>query len=302
MILSKRKLWAAIGLLAALVGSAAAQQAVPPCKQCPEWNLAQAPFRIFGNTYYVGPHGLTSILITSPAGHVLIDGALPQSVDQIASNIQSLGFRIQNVKIILNSHVHFDHAGGIAELQRRSGARVMASEWSAGVMKKGGVGRGDPQFGALRPLASVKNVHIVRDGESLKVGDVVVTAHLTPGHTPGGTTWTWKSCESTVCRDMVYADSLTPVSAEGFRFTRSPHALENFETSFRFFETTPCDILLTAHPDASSLWDRLDARGRGVTPDPMVNSGACRELAQRSRDSLKQRLAQESSKDSTNKN
>ena len=100
---------------------------------------------------------------------------------------------------------------------------------------------------------------------------------------------------------MVYADSLTPVSAESFRFTRSPHALENFETSFRFPETTPCDILLTAHPDASSLWDRLDARRRGVTPDPMVNPGACRELAQRSRDSLKQRLAEESSKDSKNK-
>ncbi len=303
MKLRKLKLWGVLGLLAALVASTTgAQQAIPPCKQCAEWNRPQAPFRIFGNTYYVGPHGLSSILISSPAGHILIDGALPESVDHIVANIESLGFRIQDVKIILNSHVHYDHAGGIAELQKRSGARVMASEWSADVMKKGGVGRGDPQFGALRPIASVRNVHIVRDGEDVTVGDIVVTAHLTPGHTPGGTSWTWKSCENKVCRDMVYADSLTPVSAEGFRFAKTPHALENFETSFRFLENAPCDILLTAHPDASALWGRVDARGRGVTPDPMVNSGACQELAQRGRDSLTQRLAEENTKDSKKSN
>jgi metallo-beta-lactamase class B len=291
------KRWRLSGLLMLVAVLTAAQQATPPCQQCAEWNRPQAPFRIFGNTYYVGPHGLSSILIASPAGHILIDGDLPESADQIMAHIRSLGFRVEDVKLILNSHVHFDHAGGIAELQKRSGARVMASEWSLGVMKKGGVGRGDPQFGALRPLAPVKNLHVVHDGENLTVGGIVVTAHLTPGHTPGGTSWTWKSCEDEVCRNMVYADSLTPVSAKGFQFTKSheyPHALEDFETSFRFLENTPCDILLTAHPDVSALWDRREARGRGTIPDPMVNAGACRELAQQGRERLRQRLAEES--------
>jgi metallo-beta-lactamase class B len=112
-------------------GSVFGQQPASSCSQCPVWNTPQTPFRVYGNTYYVGPHGLSSILVTSDAGHVLIDGAIPESVPQIVANIRSLGFRIEDVKLILNSHVHFDHAGGIAELQRLSGARVVASKSSA---------------------------------------------------------------------------------------------------------------------------------------------------------------------------
>src|SRR5438093_8055174 len=133
--------WARNFLLAVIwVGLAVGQRAAPACANCPEWNTPQTPFRIFGNTYYVGPHGLSSILITSKNGHVVIDGGLPESAQQVAANIRALGFRIEDVKLILNSHVHFDHAGGIAELQRLSGAHVMASTWSSGVMMQGGVG------------------------------------------------------------------------------------------------------------------------------------------------------------------
>jgi metallo-beta-lactamase class B len=283
-------------LLFSIVCLAAGQLATQTCKECTEWNQPQRPFCILGNTYYVGPHGLSAILITSPAGHVLIDGALPESAKLIAANIRALGFRIEDVKVILNSHVHFDHAGGIAELQKLSGARVMASEWSAAVMRKGGVGRGDPQFGAVTPIASVKNVHVLHDGEKVTVGELSVTARFTPGHTPGGTSWTWKSCEDKVCREMVYADSLTPVSAQGFRFTSSktyPHALDDFEKSFKFLETAPCEILITVHPEVSGLWDRVDARQRGITPDPMINSTACRQLAELGRERLRQRIAEE---------
>ena len=293
------KIWAYASLL--LLTSAAiaiGQVKTLSCSQCAEWNTPQTPFRIFGNSYYVGTHGLSSILITSKAGRVLIDGDLPESVKQIADNIRSLGFRIENVKIILNSHVHYDHAGGIAELQRLSRARVIASPWSAAVMKIGGVGRGDPQYGVLRPIAPIKNVHELRDGDTFHVGEIAITAHLTPGHTPGGTSWTWRSCEDNVCHDMVYADSLTAVSADGLKFTANqeyPRALEDFEKSFTFLEATPCDILITTHPEASELWDRIDARQRGVSPDPMVDSGACRRLAQQGRERLQQRIAEEKS-------
>jgi metallo-beta-lactamase class B len=283
-------------LFAVLVSFAFGQTVKPACGPCAEWNRPQAPFRIFGNAYYVGTHGLSSVLITSDAGNILIDGGLPESAHLIAGNIQSLGFRVKDVKLILNSHVHFDHAGGIAELQRLSGARVIASPWSAAVMKRGGVGRGDPQLGVLTPIAAVKNVHELRDGERFRVGSVEITAHLTPGHTPGGTSWTWKSCEDKLCHDMVYADSVTPVSAEGFKFTGSPaypRALEDFEKSFAFLESTSCDLLITTHPEASGLWDRLEARGRGETPDPMVDSGACRRLAQQGREQVRERVAQE---------
>ncbi|MDY6949307.1 MAG: MBL fold metallo-hydrolase, partial [Pseudomonadota bacterium] len=115
-------------VLALLSVTGRAHAASIDCSQCEAWNREQAPFRIFGNTYYVGPHGLSAVLITSPAGHVLIDAALPQSAPLIARHVQQLGFEMSDVKIILNSHAHYDHAGGIAELQKLSGAKVLASD------------------------------------------------------------------------------------------------------------------------------------------------------------------------------
>lgn len=300
MISLRLKQSLSISLLAACGALSFAQaafgQATSACSQCAEWNQPQKPFQIFGNTYYVGTHGLSSILITSPEGNILIDGALPQSVDQIANNIRSMGFRVEDVKIILNSHVHFDHAGGIAQLQRLTGARVIAVHWSADVLRSGGMGHGDPQYGTVAGIAPVKNVSEVKDGESLRVGPIEVTAHLTAGHTPGGTSWTWTSCEGEVCHPMVYADSLTPVSADGFKFTSShdyPNALADFQKSFSFLESVPCDVLVTTHPEMSGLWDRLESRQRGVKPDAMVDSRACRKLAEHGRQMLRDRIADE---------
>jgi len=270
------------------LGSAA--QPVPPCSNCAIWNTPQAPFKIYGNTYYVGPHGLSSILITSPAGDVLIDGALPESVSQIASHIRSLGFRVEDIKLIVNSHAHFDHAGGIAELQKLSGARVAASPWTAKVMTSGAVSKDDPQYGIIRPIARVANVETLHDGETFTVGDISITAHLTPGHTLGGTSWTWQSCEGRRCMNMVYVDSMSPVSADGYRFSRN-QGEENFERSYAFLESTPCDILITPHPEASDLWGRLEKRKSN--PDAMMDTGACRALAAGAREQLKERLAKE---------
>ncbi len=253
--------------------------------------MPQRPFRIYGNTYYVGTHGLGSVLITSPAGHILIDGDLPESVPRIVAHIRALGFRVEDIKLIVNSHVHFDHAGGIAELQKLSGARVAASVWSAGVMEKGAVPRDDPQFGVIIPISRIARVETFGDGETLSAGALAVTAHLTPGHTPGGTSWTWRSCENNRCLSLVYADSLTPVSADGFLFTRSK---DDFGRSYAFLNGTPCDILITPHPDFSNLWQRLEQRSSN--PDALIDPTACRVFAETSREQLKKRLAKESSK------
>jgi metallo-beta-lactamase class B len=289
---------ALVALLLALAALAPGQSGAPAssCDNCPVWNQPQEPFRIYGNTYYVGPRGLTSLLITSKAGHVLVDGALPESVPQIVANIRALGFRVEDVKLIVNSHVHFDHGGGISELQRLSGARVAASPWSAEVLTKSGVGKDDPQFGVIRPVALVPRAERLRDGQTLRVGDVRLKAHFTPGHTPGGTSWTWKSCEGGRCLNLVYSDSMTAVSAEGFRFSDSrayPNAVRDFERSFAFLRSAPCDILVTSHPEAAGLWQRLEGRRKGVRPDPLVAPNACRELADRAEEQLRRRLASE---------
>jgi metallo-beta-lactamase class B len=271
------------------------QNSKTDCPSCKIWNQPQEPFKIYGNTYYVGTHGLSSILVTSPAGHVLIDSALPESVVQIRDHIHALGFRIEDVKLILNSHVHFDHAGGIAELQHWSRARVAASDWSAEVLRNGGVAKDDPQYGLLPHIAKLKQVERLDEKSVLRLGDIAVTAHFTPGHTPGGTSWTWRSCEGDNCLNLVYADSLTAVSAPEFKFTAHPDALKGFEKSFAFLENTPCDILITVHPELSGLWSRLERRKRGEKPDPMVDGRACGNLAANRREQLRKRVQWEGS-------
>jgi metallo-beta-lactamase class B len=260
-----------------------------------EWRQPQAPVRIFGNTYYIGTRGLSSILITSAAGDVLIDGALPESAQVIANHIRALGFRIEDVRLIVNSHVHYDHAGGISELQRLSKARVAASPASAAVLTSGRSGPDDPQFGVVPPISRVENVQVFADGEVLRVGSVAVRGHFTGGHTPGGTSWSWRSCEGTRCLDIVYADSLTAVSADGFSFSRNTtyrRVLGDFEKSFAFLRDVSCDILLTPHPGASGLWDRVARRDAG-TADALIDRTQCAQYAERSQAQLRARLERE---------
>lgn len=267
------------------------------CPSCAEWNAPQRPFKVFGNTYWVGTHGLGAILVTSPQGHVLIDGGLPQSAPLILANIRALGFRVEDVKLILNSHVHYDHAGGIAELQHATGAAVAASPWSAAALEHGTSGPGDPQYGLLASYAPVSSVRIIADGDTLRVGPLALVAHFTGGHTPGGTSWAWRACEGARCRNVVYADSQTPVSADNFFFTHNttyPNAIADFEHGFAALETMPCDILLTPHPDASGLWQRVAAREAGDV-DALVQPGACRAFVGTARDRLAERVAKEDS-------
>ena len=282
----------ALALAAALAASPAPSLKPDPphaCDACAGWNEARAPFRVFGNTYYVGTAGLASILVTSKDGHVLLDGGLTQSAERIDANIRALGFRTGDVKLILNSHAHFDHAGGIAALARLAGASVAASETGARGIEKGGTLPEDPQNGlgpAFMNFPAVRGVRAVKDGETLRVGELAVTAHHTPGHTPGSTTWTWKSCEGGRCLDMVYADSVTAVSADGFRYTGAAEAA--FRRGLAAIAALPCDILLTPHPSASKLDERAKV---GSFVDP----GACKEYAASGVKGLDRRIAEEKS-------
>lgn len=263
------------------------------CASCAAWNVPQAPFRIYGNTYYVGTHELSAILVASDQGLVVIDGDLTEATPQIAGNIRALGFRPEDIKLILNSHVHFDHAAGLAGLQRLSGAKVAASPWSADVLRRGTLASDDPQHDIKPPgYAPVPDVEPLRDGQRLQVGPLALTAHFTPGHTPGGTSWSWVSCEKERCLHLVYADSLTAVSADNYRFTDHPSLLAGFEKSFATLDALPCDILLTPHPGFSNALKRLEARAGG-DPDGFIDANACKKYAALSRQDLAKRLAQE---------
>lgn len=268
------------------IDSLTAPYGAEECASCEQWNLPHDPFQIFGNTYYVGTDGLASILVTSNAGHILIDGGLPDSAPVIEANIRALGFDPADVEIILNSHAHFDHAGGLAALQRATGAGVIASPPSAVEIRNGDSRPDDPQYGVLISYPAVDDVRELAFGEPVTLDDLSLTPHSTPGHTAGGTTWTWRVCEESVCMNVVYADSQTPISADGYRFTDRTD-LDSFERGYALLETLPCDILITPHPSASSFWER-----RG-SPDGLVDADACQRYAASARELLARRLEAE---------
>jgi len=239
-------------------------------------------------------------LIVSDDGLILLDGGLPQSAALIDASIRKLGFRTDDIRLILNSHAHYDHAGGIAALRRASGATVATSPSAAEALRQGMPSADDPQhaFGESGHFAPVEEVHAIEDGESLSVSDQEIVVHFTPGHTPGGTSWTWRSCEGSRCLDMVYADSLTAVSAPGFRFTGDgvhPSIVESLRESIATVAKLPCDILVSTHPEFSNLFEKLDERESGGDPEALVDEGACRDYAAGATETLDRRIVVERS-------
>ena len=262
------------------------------CSNCERWNMPQEPFRLYGNTWYVGTAGLSSILIETGSGLILVDGGLPQSAAIIDANIRSAGFDPLKITAILVSHAHFDHAGGVAALQRLTGATVYTSVEGAKALQSGKLQSDDPQYQygpESTSFAAIKNVVALADRETVTIGDVDVTAVYTPGHTPGGVSWSWESCALGSCYDVVYADSLTAVSAEGYRFSAGPAANQIIESAGAISELN-CDILLSPHPFFFGMQDKLEKRDEG---NPFVNNVACMIYAEIALDWLQQRLDSE---------
>lgn len=257
------------------------------CQGSQDWERPAPPVRIHGNTYLVGTCGISAILIAGSDGHVLIDAGTEAGADLVAANVRSLGFRLSDIRYILHSHEHYDHVGGLARLQQLTGATVVASEPAATVLASGVAGRDDPQAGVHKPFSAASVGRIIGDGQDIRLGNLRVTAIATPGHTPGALSWRWISCDGGVCRTLVYADSLTPVSHPAYRFSDHPDRLAAYRQSLARVAASPCEILLTPHPSASDLPGRL-ARGR-----PLLDEGACRAYAERLGKALDERLGSE---------
>lgn len=253
----------------------------------PSWTAPQKPFRIYGDTWYVGPHGLGVFLITAPTGDVLIDGGVPGDASLIEANIRTLGIALHDIKWILNSHAHSDHAGDIARLARDTGAQVIANAADAPLLERGG--HDDPEYGDRFPFPPVHVARMVTDGERLHLGDLVLTAHATPGHTQGNTTWAWISCEDKRCLHVVDVGSL---SAPGFRLAGDPGIVKQFEHSFGVVAALPCDVPIAPHPDMVDFWERVAKRERGDA-NAMVDPAGCRAYARAARESFEAELAKQ---------
>ncbi|WP_426265667.1 subclass B3 metallo-beta-lactamase [Sphingomonas sp. LHG3443-2] len=258
------------------------------CEGKDGWDEPAPPVRVHGNTYYVGTCGITALLLTSRDGHVLIDTGTEAGAELVAANIRRLGFKLSDVKWIVHSHEHHDHVGGFARMRALTGGEVAASINAAAVLRSGQTGSGDPQFGTLPRMAPVPVARVLRDGDTLRLGGILLTAIETKGHTHGALSWRWVSCDGGVCRTMVYADSLSPVSSDSYRFSDHPNVVAAFRASFAKVAALECDIVLTPHPSASNMAARFDG-GAAALFDP----AGCKNYAASKAKALDERLAKE---------
>ncbi|TAN03985.1 MAG: subclass B3 metallo-beta-lactamase [Rhodanobacteraceae bacterium] len=256
----------------------------------PSWTAPQKPFRIHGNTWYVGPRGLGVFLVTARTGDVLIDAGVPGDAPLIEANIRALGVNLHDIKWILNTHAHSDHAGGMARLAHDTGAKVIAGAADAPLLERGG--EDDPEYGDRFPFPPVHVARTVTDGERLHLGDLVLTAHATPGHTKGNTTWTWVSCENKRCLHLVDVGSL---SAPGFKLIGNPsypNIVKDFEHSFGVVASLPCDIPLAPHPGMVDFWARVAKRQQG-NANALIDPAGCRSYAESARKRFEAQLAKQ---------
>ena len=259
------------------------------CGDSTDWDKPAPPVRIHGNTYLVGTCGISAILVAGSDGHVLIDGGTEKGADLIADNIRRLGFKLTDVRYLLHSHEHHDHVGGIARLQQMTAARLVASVPAAAVFRTGTAPAEDPQAGMHKPFPVAKVDRVIGGGATVRFGNLMLTSIATPGHTAGALSWRWESCDGAVCRAMVYADSLTPVSRDDYRFSDHPAEVAVFRASIARIAATRCEILLTPHPSASAMKERMT--GAKALFDP----NGCRDYAAALARRLDDRLAKEAS-------
>ena len=281
----------------ALLGAAPAPQPNPAastniaaaCAGHDGWSDPGPPAHIHGKTWYVGTCGITVVLIETSGGLVLIDAGPEDAAPLVLANIRALGFDPRRVKWLLSTHEHFDHAGGFAALQAATGARLAVGPFAAQALRTGKPYPDDPQAALLQNylMKPARVDRVLRDGGVLVVGGTRFTAHATPTHSPGSTSWTWQSCERGTCLTVADADSVNTISAEGYRFSDHPERVKTARAGLEVVAALPCDVILTPHPSASRLFDRLSGKA------PLSDRGACRDYAQAGGERLDQRLAKE---------
>jgi len=251
-----------------------------------EWNQPVDPFRIIGNIYYVGVTGLASYLITTPHGHVLLDGGFAESAPIIERNIATLGFRIQDVKYLLNSHAHYDHCGGLAALRRISGAQVVASRPDAEVLESG---RQKNYSSPDSLFPAVKVDRLISSGESVQLGGVTLTAILTPGHTKGCTTWTTPVEDAGKTYQAVFYCSTSVAGYPLVDNARYPQIVSDYERSFAVLRQLPCDVFLAPHGSFFHLMEKR-ARLAKSGPNPFVDPSELRSFVDQSEKEFHQEL------------
>lgn len=262
-----------------------------------KWNEPVKPFKIIGNVYYVGAAEVSSYLITTPQGHILLDSGFNETVPQIKQNVAQLGFRFEDVKILITSHAHADHVGGVALLKQLTGAKLMVSEADAEMLARGG--KNDPNFGDRFQYQPVTADRKLRDGDTVQLGGVTMTARLTPGHTKGCTTWTMKVREGSKTHDVIFFGSTSAPGYKLFGNAGYPNIVEDYESTFRLLKTLPVDVFLAPHGSFFALHEKI--KRLGAATNPFIDKQEFRRHLERSEKDFRAELKRQQENRTTNK-
>ena len=245
------------------------------------WNVPVEPFHIIGNVHYVGAAGVSAFLIVTTEGSILLDGGLPETAPLIARNIEALGFRLRDVKFLINSHAHFDHAGGLAELKRLTGAPMIASGPDASTLSAG-----------AEDMPPIVIDRVVADGDTVQLANATLTAHVTPGHTKGCTTWTMTTSDGVRPYRVLFYCS-TSVVDRLVGNTGYPQIVIDYEATFKRFRTMSADVFLSNHPG----FFEMERKRKAMTPggaNPFVDPGELQRFVTASERDFRAALARQS--------
>lgn len=278
-----------IAAAALLLPAGAVHAELPFAKERIAWNEPQAPFHVIGNIYYVGMAGVSAFLIVTPQGDILTDGGLPESAPFIEKNIKALGFKLGDVKILLNSHAHFDHSGGLAKLKADTGAKFYASTGDKPFLESGHI-----TFG---PSAQIDTMpihvdHAVKDGETVSLGGVTLTAHVMPGHTKGCTTWTMPLTDAGVTYKVMFFCSISVAGNPLIGNAAYPNILSDYRASFARLKQMDADIFFAPHGNQFGLPGKL-ARVKPGMPNPFINPGELRQFTDKAQQDFDKELARQ---------
>jgi metallo-beta-lactamase class B len=235
-----------------------------------KWNKPTEPFRIIDNVYYVGTDGLASYLITSPQGHILVDTVMPEATSQIKASIEKLGFKVSDIKYLVNTHAHIDHTGGFAEMKQVSGAQMVAGEADKPLLE-GGYYQGQREETLLQ-FPPVKVDRTVREGDKVAVGEVTLTARATPGHSPGCTSWEFAVKDGGATRSVLIFCSATVALNRLVGSPTHPGIVDDYRKTFARARDMKVDVLLAPHPEMYRMADKRAMLADGA-PNPFVNPG-----------------------------
>ena len=239
------------------------------------------PFHIIGNIYYVGSTGLACYLITTPAGNILLDTGYPDMAPMIEGNIKTLGFKLEDTKILINSHAHIDHGGGMAQIKMDTGGQLVAMAEDVPYFENGG--HNDVVFGDRNLFPPVHVDRVIHDGDTVTLGGVSLTAHLTPGHTPGNTTWTMVTEDKGKSYSVIFLGIVTPSPNTNLAATNPnyPNMAADWARTMKVLPTLKCDVFLASNGSFFDLQKKHDALVANADPNPFVDPGGCKAYLDR---------------------